>query len=264
MTRVNDRVTTLPRNYRSRQAARTFSCDSHHTRLLVMITRMSDVRLRELERRWRASKALVDEVEYLRERVRAGDLTQEHLVLAAYCGSTAARVTAAGPVPENLEALKAFLDHVDPDAWVRLLVELLPIPISQVSGELSSMCERALRMANQCLVSSAATQDAQRCLEIGRETISVLDVPRIEGRGIEHATPEEWTVFACGGLAQVVGSRKTGSLKHLPESELGVARLAYAALCGHWPKDDQAPVTECQAVTLVLLYGNPVTPGRNE
>ena len=47
---------------------------------------MSDARLRELERRWRESGSTEDEAAYLRERVRVGDLTQERLELAAYCG----------------------------------------------------------------------------------------------------------------------------------------------------------------------------------
>ncbi|MBX3467656.1 MAG: hypothetical protein KF878_12295 [Planctomycetes bacterium] len=47
---------------------------------------MSDVRLRELEGRWRQTGAVEDEAAYLMERVRVGDLTQERLVLAASCG----------------------------------------------------------------------------------------------------------------------------------------------------------------------------------
>lgn len=51
---------------------------------------MSDSKLRELERRWKETGAVEDEAAYLLERVRAGDLTQERLELAAYCGHEAA------------------------------------------------------------------------------------------------------------------------------------------------------------------------------
>lgn len=47
---------------------------------------MSDSQLRELERRWRETGSVEDEARYLLERVRVGDLEQEKLELAAYCG----------------------------------------------------------------------------------------------------------------------------------------------------------------------------------
>ena len=52
---------------------------------------MSDERLRELERRWRETQAVGDQAAYLLERVRVGDLSQERLELAAYCGHEGAR-----------------------------------------------------------------------------------------------------------------------------------------------------------------------------
>lgn len=52
---------------------------------------MSDQRLRELERRWRESGRVEEEAEYLRERLRIGDLTPERLELAAHCGREGAR-----------------------------------------------------------------------------------------------------------------------------------------------------------------------------
>jgi hypothetical protein len=52
---------------------------------------VSDDRLRGLERRWRASGALDDEVAWLSGRVRAGDLTRERIQIAALLGHSAAR-----------------------------------------------------------------------------------------------------------------------------------------------------------------------------
>ena len=66
---------------------------------------MSDSKLRELERRWRETRSADDEASYLRERVRVGELSQERLDLAAYCGHEGARraagVLAGGPSPET-------------------------------------------------------------------------------------------------------------------------------------------------------------------
>ena len=52
---------------------------------------MSDAKLRELERRWKETGAVEDEAAYLLERVRVGELTQERLELAAYCGHDGAK-----------------------------------------------------------------------------------------------------------------------------------------------------------------------------
>jgi len=66
---------------------------------------MSDERLRQLERRWRASGSVHDESGYLLERVRAGDLSRERLELAAYCGHQGARAASAGDAPAAPQGL---------------------------------------------------------------------------------------------------------------------------------------------------------------
>ena len=52
---------------------------------------MSDERLRELERRWKETRAVQDEAACLSERVRSGNLDRERLRLAAYLGNEASR-----------------------------------------------------------------------------------------------------------------------------------------------------------------------------
>lgn len=67
---------------------------------------MSDDRLRQLERRFRASGAAEDEAAFLLERVRVGDLDQAGLELAAYCGHQASQLATglASPPERGLEA----------------------------------------------------------------------------------------------------------------------------------------------------------------
>lgn len=67
---------------------------------------MSDERLRQLERRWRETRAIDDEAAYLAERVRAGHLTEECLSLAAHCGHVAARRAIQGRPGEEPVSLK--------------------------------------------------------------------------------------------------------------------------------------------------------------
>jgi hypothetical protein len=55
---------------------------------------MGDALLRELERRWKASRSVEDEARLVAERVRVGDLTRARLELAAYAGHAAACLAA--------------------------------------------------------------------------------------------------------------------------------------------------------------------------
>lgn len=80
---------------------------------------MSDLRLRELERRWLESRSLEAEARYLLERSRVGDLDDERLKLAAWCGHEGAR-HATGVSPCEVA------DGVDVASWVRGLHETHP------------------------------------------------------------------------------------------------------------------------------------------
>ena len=51
---------------------------------------MSDDRLRKLENRWRQESTLQNEVAYLLERIRVGDLTRHQVNLACYLEHPAA------------------------------------------------------------------------------------------------------------------------------------------------------------------------------
>jgi hypothetical protein len=68
---------------------------------------VTDSTLRELERQFRSSGSVEDEAAWLGARLRAGELSEERLRLAAYLGDEATlRVTSFEP-PANLDALIA-------------------------------------------------------------------------------------------------------------------------------------------------------------
>lgn len=74
---------------------------------------MTDSKLRELERRWKETGSIEDEAAYLLERVRVGDVGEEKLELAAYCGHEGARA-ALGVAPwAPITSIDEWL------AWVR-------------------------------------------------------------------------------------------------------------------------------------------------
>ena len=60
---------------------------------------MSDEHLRELERRWRESDADEDQAALLSEWVRTGDLSQDRLRLASYCGHRGATLALGKEAP---------------------------------------------------------------------------------------------------------------------------------------------------------------------
>ena len=86
-----------------------------------MMARVSDEKLRELERRWRETGAVEDEAAFLLERVRAGELTQERLELAAYCGHAGARRAVAAP-KDPPQALGQLLEDVEASWGQRVAV----------------------------------------------------------------------------------------------------------------------------------------------
>jgi hypothetical protein len=84
---------------------------------------VTESKLRELERRWKHSGALEDEVVYLRERVRAGLLDGERLELALRFGSEAAgEVLGRAParLPGALRDWHNAVEALEEDARVQL------------------------------------------------------------------------------------------------------------------------------------------------
>lgn len=87
---------------------------------------MSDAILRQLARRWHETKSIDDEVAYLRERVRAGDLVYEQLQLAAYCGNVAAgAVTGVCPGPSEIVDWLRGLRSMGRTSWVESILHSL-------------------------------------------------------------------------------------------------------------------------------------------
>lgn len=89
---------------------------------------MTDDRIRNLERRWRETGALEDEVSYILERLRSGGLTKNQLGLAAYCGHPAARLALdfepASDEPQDVEGWVSGIQAFEPDRATCARLEL--------------------------------------------------------------------------------------------------------------------------------------------
>ena len=76
---------------------------------------MADEKVREAERRWRESGAILDEAAYMRERIRTGGLTREQVELAAHWGHEGAELCLGlSPLAQRLHETHsiAVLDHI--------------------------------------------------------------------------------------------------------------------------------------------------------
>lgn len=73
--------------------------------------RVSDERLRELERCWQETGTVEDEAAFLSERIRVGSLDQRRLELAAYCGHEASSRVWGALVPDNPPAARSLLEQ---------------------------------------------------------------------------------------------------------------------------------------------------------
>lgn len=103
---------------------------------------MSDLKLRELERRWQETRAAADEAALARERLRAGDLTPEWLELGVHVGYPAALIV--GEVePRRVQPLADWVGEVErwgKEALVRVALAaarcVLPVFAREQPGDL--------------------------------------------------------------------------------------------------------------------------------
>ncbi len=116
---------------------------------------MTDSHLRNLERAFRASGSVEDEAAWLRARVQAGELNEEHVRLAAILGDLSAQrtlgvpsstVDGVGPIPSLGE-----LGPWPGDVAVSAVIELTVLLLEQVDPSTAMATAPALSAALRCL-----------------------------------------------------------------------------------------------------------------
>jgi hypothetical protein len=97
---------------------------------------MTDSNLRELERQFHASGSVEDEAAWLRARAQAGELSEERLELAAYCGHEAAvNSLAVDPLPRSFASALLTGDPRDWPGPTRRSPSAVLLDLVGVSGE---------------------------------------------------------------------------------------------------------------------------------
>jgi len=153
---------------------------------------MGDSRARALERRWKETGALEDEVAYLRERVRAGLLSQERLELLAYCGQPAARAALDNETWETTD---------DPFQWTsNLLARWGQIASVRAAVAAARAAIRVWQTEQDATYQLAAIQAAEDwvlcpCVAHGQEASAASDRgdenPDLESLGYSATFPKE-------------------------------------------------------------------------
>jgi hypothetical protein len=126
---------------------------------------VGDKLLRELERRWGESGALEDEVALVCERVRAGQVSDAHLELAALLGSgAAARVLERGGLVADVQAFTARVEATQGEAYIRAALARARRSLTPYRDCADVVHEEALRLIRDCeewLVVGAGTDPAE-------------------------------------------------------------------------------------------------------
>lgn len=160
---------------------------------------MSDERLRWLERRWRETEGVEDEAAYLLERVRVGNLAQEQLELAAYCGQRAARsICSSVEIPDELEVWTRELARWTAEAAKRAAVGIAAQAASrwQEASLDDSRPREAARLAQHYLEQQHDNNLRRAVLEAGSASYDAARDMRM-GAGVG----EETWLWAAGEVA---------------------------------------------------------------
>ncbi len=170
---------------------------------------MSDDRLRALERRWRVTRILEHEAAWLLERVRAGELAQDKLELAALCGHEGARHAISEqkgvhpsplaahrdkPRPSDRPAIEAYLSLTEwgREAGVRAALAAAKAGIAMVQVDLEALTGPVVAALEKWVSSP--------CDEYAAEAMSLLsDVPSLD----PDRDGESWPVMLCYRACQL-------------------------------------------------------------
>lgn len=188
---------------------------------------MSDLSLRELERRWRNTGSLADEAAFLRERLRTGDLAQEHLEIAAYCGRKPAMQVAGialpmTPVSDCSDTIK-WLENMPPVKHAVLVRAALEVARHGVKlGLANAKRERLRDKVTHAERAILATQEWLRCPCPRHKKV----LGRFQDFGGPYPKRRE-PVDLAEALAKVVYVAETSSPKLL---------IAFVERCAGWWK----------------------------
>lgn len=166
--------------------------------------RMADEQLQELERRWRATGALEDEVEWVAALVRARRVSAADLELAATVGSLAARRLLPGrrwPGDRSVQAMATSLASAPRPVQVRALVALsrLVLPVWSRSHPGDLRLAAAIEASEESLSDGVlehwlSAVDQQLFQRSGRDALqAAVEASRV----VEVGTPAAHAALVC-------------------------------------------------------------------
>ena len=197
-----------------------------------MTTPGQDEKLRDLERRFRQTGSPDDEAAWLLERVRVGDLTQERLELAAYCGHEGARRAVGQCGPEGALAWAQGLAR-----WGRAPCSAAALACARdvcsywESGLGSSLPLDALERAQ----TSSRAEIRELALALQRQTYNI----RGHDRSVSSCMAAAWALFQVAeepltGTEAAMAIAAAGEAHGNHAQALGVAKAAVLSAMKGW------------------------------
>lgn len=192
--------------------------------VLLLSLIMSDSHLRDLERRFKETGAVEDEALHLGGRVRAGELSQERLQLAAFLGHAAARAVLVDGEHDNLVEMSTLgalftwteeiADRVGKEALLRMSIALARMSLS-LSHELGlealrSQLQREIERAEESIFRSTVVFQSNNAEEDDRLHLAFSSVleeiihcacSAIGGRGYPEST---FVAYPIPALKQLI------------------------------------------------------------
>lgn len=161
---------------------------------------MGDLKIRELERRFKETGALADEAPWLAERLRVGTLSRDRLALAGFLGSAAAQLVLAPSAVESPAPSAPIQDVVDAVGFAALLRCERAVATIQVEWSAQSV------MAHQIFKSCAATLSVLA----PRSGIGVFCVYPEQFPTSDRPPLDDWLAGFFGSVVASPAGRATG------------------------------------------------------
>lgn len=204
---------------------------------------MTDLALRELERRWRASGTDDDRTLWLVARVRAGDLTLDRVRLAAHAGDASARAAADAPAPpRGLSDWVAGFERWGAEATARVALAAARSALPQLvrGSNPNPELPRLLAAAEAAVLAGpSAAHPARLRLHIGRAEHFATDdagVSVVEAAQAAH-------LRAIAAEADVVGPWTLLALQHAQRAAgAAIVRDAVRAAVAPWALGERDPL----------------------
>jgi hypothetical protein len=209
-----------------------------------------DNAIRVKERRFRETGEVADEVAWLRERLRAGEVSRKRVELARHCGHEASALLLGRGCDTDAMCLKCWQEPAALDRLVRL-------------GGHEARCRAAIVAANLILERHRAEEDlfaaALATAFVNPDWPDQMHeaIAAAERKVLGDPLPREQLL----ALRRALGRPTASNMQEITvplDAALGRAHIAWSSIFSSIPKNQLFPAIGREIATWALGYGDPV------